>query len=450
MYGSKTDDGQDRGSGEGAMTVSGPASGNPFRLTAQAKDLQPWLVEIRRYFHRHPELGWQEVETTRRIEDELQTMGYHTISGADLLGRTQRLGLSSVPVPGEGDTGCLAVFDTGREGPTVCLRVDIDALPIPEADTDHNPASEGWASATRGVMHACGHDGHIAIGLGTAKILAPFVKSGRGILKLLFQPAEEGGRGAHSVAEAGWLDDVDLFLTLHIGLGVPSGSLAPAVDGFLSTKKYAVDLSGRAAHAGKNPELGRNALLAACQIVTGLHMLAQSSRNGVRVNVGLLNSGTAMNVVPQRAYFEFEIRAGDDETLEDLDHRCRRLINATAQAHEVDSEVILRGAANEWRNSPDLVSWIEEVNQVTGAFPKMLPHFSFGASEDATVLARKVAEHGGRAAILVLGANLSDQHHRPHFDFDDDVLWRGVALMGGLVTSAMEMATDAAVVSDIC
>lgn len=421
------------------MTASIPLSGDFRWLKAQAEGLQPWLVEIRRHFHSHPELGWREADTTRRIVDELRSMGYRTIAGSELLGRSERLGLSSAPVPGEGDTGCLAVFDTGREGPTICLRVDIDALPILEAKTDHRPASEGWVSATPGVMHACGHDGHIAIGLGTAKILAPLLERGCGTFKLLFQPAEEGGRGAHAVAEAGWLDDVDLLFAIHIGLGVPSGSLAPAVDGFLATKKYAVELFGRAAHAGKNPEAGRNALLAACQIVTGLHTLAQSSRPGVRVNVGLLKSGTAMNVVPQRAYFEFEIRAGDDGTLEDLDSRCRTLIDATAQAHEVESEVKLRGAAGEWRNPQDLVSWTEEVNQATGAFPKVLPGFSFGASEDATVLARRVEGHGGRAAILVLGADLADNHHTPHFDFDDDVLRHGVALMGGLVATAMKI-----------
>ena len=143
------------------------------RLQSDANALSPWLTRTRREFHAHPELGWREIETTRRIAAELTTLGYRVVVGGEMLGNAARLGLSSQLIPGEGDTGCIAVFDSGRPGPTVCLRVDIDALPILEAAADHRPAAEGWASSAPSAMHACGHDGHITIGLGVARASSP-------------------------------------------------------------------------------------------------------------------------------------------------------------------------------------------------------------------------------------------------------------------------------------
>lgn len=374
----------------GRVTAPGTAilaSPNPAiaaQLRAEAANLGPWLIEMRRSFHAHPELGWREIATTARIVSELESIGYKVTAGREFLGDVERLGLDGPQIDGEGESGCVAVFDTGRAGPTVCVRVDIDALPIREATSNHRPAVQGWRSGEDDVMHACGHDGHIAIGLGVARLLRPLLPSGKGRLKILFQPAEEGGRGAQAVADAGWMDDVDLFLAIHLGLGVPSGTVALGVEGFLATRKYAVDLTGRSAHAGKAPEQGRNALLAACQMVLGLHGLAQSGSAGVRVNVGVLAAGTAVNIVPDRARFQFEIRALETSPLADLEHRCRRMIEATAEAHEVKARFELRGAAESWRNPTEIVDWAETVNNAAGAFPTALRAHDFGASEDAT------------------------------------------------------------------
>ncbi len=174
-------------------------------LSAAAQQDEPALIAQRRGFHANPELGWQEIETTATIVTELSGAGYDVVSGPAFLGDVPRPGLSETPIPGEGDTGCIALFDTGRPGPTVCMRVDIDALPITEAGGNHAPAAQGFGSGNPGTMHSCGHDGHAAIGLATARLIRPHLQSGRGRLKLLFQPAEEGGRGGRAVAEpAGW------------------------------------------------------------------------------------------------------------------------------------------------------------------------------------------------------------------------------------------------------
>lgn len=407
------------------------------RLKTGVDALKDWLVATRRSFHRHPELGWQEIETTLRIADELAAAGYHVVAGAEMLGKAERLGLNPERRAGEGDTGCIAIADSGRPGPAVCLRVDIDALPIREASAGHRPAAEGWASGEEGVMHACGHDGHIAIGLGVARVLRPLLETANGKLMILFQPAEEGGRGARAVIDAGWMKDVDVMLAVHIGLGVPSGAVALDVIDFLATRKFKVTLAGRAAHAGKSPQSGRSALLAACQAVLGLHALAQSSEPNVRVNVGVLNAGKSANIVPEEAVFEFEIRASGKDALDELDRRCRTMVEATASAHEVAATIELRGEAGAWHNPPPAVAWARAVNANVGAFATEIEDFSFGASEDATLLAAAVATRGGLAGIFVLGADLADGHHTPHFDFDEAVLSQGVLLLAALAASAL-------------
>lgn len=406
-------------------------------LSEGAAALGPWLVETRRHFHAHPEIGWREIETTARVAAKLEALGYAVVAGRDFLGDVARIGLSEAPIPGEGDTGCIAKFDTGRPGPTVCMRVDIDALPIREAEGNHAPAAGGWASGRAGVMHACGHDGHTAIGLGVARLLRPHLENGAGRLKLLFQPAEEGGRGARAVAEAGWMDDVDVFFAIHLGLGVPSGALAAEVEGFLANRRYTVELTGQASHAGKTPERGRNTLLAACATVPALHALAQSSRPGMRVNVGSLQAGAAVNIVPERAMFDFEMRAGVSGDLDALEKRCRQLIEGTAAAHGVECAMALGGGAESWSNPPDVAAWAARVNAATGAFDRVLPPFFFGASEDATTLAGRVAGRGGQAGIFVMGADLADEHHTPQFDFDEGALQRSVHLSAGLIAQAM-------------
>lgn len=409
------------------------------RLKHDVDALSPWLIQTRRQFHNTPELGWREIETTRRIVDEIKPLGYKLVVGSEMLRNASRLGMSAHPIPGEGNTGCIAMFDSDRQGPTICLRVDIDALPILEASNNHRPASEGWASTAPSVMHACGHDGHIAIGLGVARILQPYLKDAAGKLLILFQPAEEGGRGARAVVEAGWMAEVDLLLAIHIGLGVPSGSLALNVEGFLATRKFSVRFSGHAAHAGKSPQDGRNALLAACQATLGLHSLAQSSEAGVRVNVGTLHAGKTLNVVPDEAVMEFEIRAAEMPALNLLDLRCRRMIEASAAAHEVTTRIELRGEASDWRNPPEIVHWAKSANSALGAFANVLDSHSFGASEDATLLASAVADRGGLAGIFVLGSDIADGHHTPHFDFDEAVIAQGTFLLSALAASALSI-----------
>lgn len=407
-------------------------------LVSEVRTLAPELVVMRRDFHKLAELGWHEQCTTARIVDELRNLDYQVIAGRDFLGDAPRLGLSAAERElGAGNSGCIAVFETGRPGPTVALRIDIDALPITEAGEEHRPALGGWISDTPGVMHACGHDGHIAIGLAVARLMKDRLEHCDGLLKLIFQPAEEGVRGAKAVVGAGWLNDVDLLLGFHIGLGVPSGTIALGLRGFLATKKYRVELIGQAAHAGKDPQDGRNALLPACQMAMALQALAQSSKPGIRVNVGTLTAGTALNIIPDHAILEVEFRAEHQIDLDGLVERAQHAIEGIARAHEVECGMTLIGEATDWSNTEDVATWIRDLCVSGKIFQEHLMQHQFGASEDATLMCRAVSERNGRAAYFVFGSDLAGGHHTSDFDFDEGVLVDGTAVLTAAVLSSL-------------
>jgi aminobenzoyl-glutamate utilization protein A len=241
------------------------------------------------------------------------------------------------------------------------------------------------------------------------------------------------------VLEAGHVDDVDLFLGMHLGLGVPSGSVALGTKGFLATRKYEVTFRGRPAHAGKEPEEGRSALLAAAQAALGLHTLAQHSEAGVRVNVGTLNAGQAANVVPALAVMSFELRAPTQAILEVLSRRAMQMLEGMAAAHEVEVTSRLVGEATDAQPDPALARWAEHLCRSASLFADYLMDHKFGASEDATLLMRRVQERGALAGYFVLGTDVTSPHHTPQFDFDEAVLAGGMALLALLVSSALRL-----------
>ena len=195
------------------------------------------LVDWRREFHAWPEPGWAEFVTTAKIIERLEALGYKVSTGTKVInpefirGRSQAVvdkGLAGAREHGiseeilkrmEGYTGCMAEIDTGKPGPVMALRFELDCVYVQEtANSDHTPLKEGFASSNAGCMHACGHDGHMAIGLGVANWIVDNLSSLKGKIKLLFQPAEEGVRGARPMAESGILDDVNSLPYTHLTL----------------------------------------------------------------------------------------------------------------------------------------------------------------------------------------------------------------------------------------
>ncbi|MBP5211322.1 MAG: amidohydrolase, partial [Pyramidobacter sp.] len=273
------------------------------------KDRLDRMIARRRDFHRFPESGWCEFRTTAKIAAVMTDLGYEVHLGDEfltpesLMGRSIDADKEKQRALAQGAdkawldriancTGLMAELKTGRPGPVVALRFDIDCVDTQETnDAEHLPVKLGFRSENPGWMHACGHDGHSSLGLAVAEYVADHKDEFCGTIRFLFQPAEEGVRGGHAMTQAGLLDDVDFFIALHLGLGVPTGTVYGGTHGFLCTTKIDARFKGKGAHAGGEPNEGKNALLAAASAALNLHAIAPHRDGPSRINVGVLNAG---------------------------------------------------------------------------------------------------------------------------------------------------------------
>lgn len=276
-------------------------------LLAKVMAIEPWLIDIRREFHRHPELGMAEHWTSGKISALLEEMGI-----------PQRTGVAN--------TGIVGIIKGGQTGKTVALRADMDALPISE-DT-----GLPYSSLNDGQMHACGHDAHLAILLGAARILNSLKTELTGNLKLFFQPAEETVGGAKPMIEAGCMEDphVDNVLGLHVTpyaaageIMIRPGKICAASDGLI------ISIQGRSAHAAY-PEEGTDAIAIAAQVVTALQTII--SRNlspldsGV-ITLGMIHGGHQENIIADRVRLSGTIRTLDPDTRRKVKERIQTLVS---------------------------------------------------------------------------------------------------------------------------
>ncbi len=406
--------------------------------------LAPKMTEWRRDFHLHAESGWLEFRTASKVAEVLDGLGYQLALGRDVIDADSRMGLPDeetlaqafqraraqgaperwLPAFEGGFAGVVATLDTGRPGPTLAFRVDMDALDLNEQhDDSHRPHRDRFASCNDGMMHACGHDGHTAIGLGLAHVLKEYAAQLNGTMVLIFQPAEEGTRGARAMVAAGVLDEVDYFTAIHIGTGVPAGTVVCGGDNFMATTKFDVQFSGVAAHAGGKPEDGRNALLAAAQAALALHAIAPHSAGASRVNVGVMQAGTGRNVVPSSARLKVETRGETDAINQYVFERAKQAIAGAAIMYETSYQLQLMGAATSSAPSP---AWVDYLRQQTAQVPgvkQAVDRIAAPAgSEDATLMMARVQERGGLASYMIFGTELSAGHHNEKFDFDENVM----------------------------
>jgi aminobenzoyl-glutamate utilization protein A len=409
------------------------------------------LIDLRRSIHKYPELGWTEFRTSALLVNELDKLGYEISLGRDICEETARLG---VPIPSDlekayqraleeqvpkqiiakmadGFTGVVASMSGGRPGPTIGFRFDIDALEVTEAeDKDHLPAANGFNSQHSGIMHACGHDGHAAIGVGVATVVAGLREAWPGKVVFVFQPAEEGTRGAHAMAQAGVVDECEILISCHLGTeSTITGHVIGGVSRFFATKKIDAFFKGRESHAALNPELGQNALLSAVTAVLNLHAISRHSHGSSRINVGMLTAGSGRNVIPGTAAIKLEIRAATDEVLDFLEKRVHAILQAAAAMQDLECSVEVVGASPS-ASSDDAI--IKRMRQVAGLIPeieKFDEKTVFRASDDAAALMKRVQENGGLACYAVIGAHLASGHHTPRFDFDEAAIPIAVKLL---------------------
>ena len=405
------------------------------------------LISTRRHLHTMPEEGWSEFTTTAYIVEKLRKLGYEVLMGKKVinpdncLGRSQKVveaGLAYARKNGvseellkemDGLTGCVGVMDTGRPGPTLAIRFDIDCVPVTEStDADHIPAKEGFCSTRPGLMHACGHDAHTSTGLAVAHWFADHKGEMKGKLKILFQPAEEGVRGAAGMAASGIVDDADYFLGAHIAMMCKTGELSVKPYGFLCTTKLDVTYTGRPAHAGVEPNAGRNAMAAACNAFVQLLGIARHGSGMTRINVGQLIAGEGRNVIPSHALMKMEVRGETGDINQYMYDAAVAIIKGCAISQGCEYKIEKMGEAVDLTNDEELVDVLTKAGEAVEGMTVRKDPMNFGGSEDATILARRVQAHGGKAALFVIGANRPSGHHTSKFDIDEKALDQGLAV----------------------
>jgi len=314
------------------------------RVKEITEQITPMVVEWRRDFHAHPELSNREKRTSRVVAERLREIGVDEV------------------YTGIAHYGVVALIKGEHPGPAVGLRADMDALPLTEK------TGLPFASKNQGVMHACGHDGHTAILLGTAKVLSQMRDQIHGTVKLIFQPAEEGPPageegGARLMVREGALKDPDVsaIFGLHVFPNLETGKIGYRAGGvFASVDRFRVEISGKGVHAAY-PWDGIDPIVTSANIVLGLQTIASrivDTRQPVVVTVGLINGGQRWNIIPDVVILEGTVRTHSREIREQSKEAFERIVTNTAKAHGANTEITYESMAPVVWNDPDLTKRI--------------------------------------------------------------------------------------------
>ena len=413
------------------------------------------LTEYRREFHKYPENGWREFRTSARVAEILTGMGYDVAMGPDVIepgsvGEPERLSEEQIRQEMEravrqgadpafvkrtqGWPGVMAVLDTGREGPVSAMRFEMDCLPYDEPQRPgYRPCDEGYLSCNPQSVHACGHDGHTAIGLGIAAELMKRKGDLKGKIKLFFQPAEETFYGAQSIVDKGHLDDVMNFIAVHIALSaenkpLPSHTVACGCRDFLSDRQLDVYLEGKAAHPCGASQEGKNALLAACSAALNIHSIAPHEEGLCRVNVGEIHAGVCANTIAPDAMMRIEYRGQKPAISEYAGQRIFDILEGTAKAYDLKYHYVDYGEVPAGASDYAMMEVVQRAAKKVPWFQTVYFEGNVGGTDDAAVMLTKVQQNGGIGSYVGIGADTTGPVHNPEFDFDEDCLQAAMEL----------------------
>ncbi len=390
-----------------------------INLLAEAENLFDYSQQLRRDFHMHPELGFKEVRTARVVARELGDLGLDVATGI-------------------ADTGVVATIDSRKPGKVCMLRFDMDALPILE-ETD-----TVYVSRSPGVMHACGHDAHVAIGLTAAKLIIKYRHQFEGSIKLVFQPAEEGLGGAEKMIREGVLEHPrpDYVLGIHVWNEAPLGWLGISSGPVMAASEiFRVVVRGRGGH-GALPSSTIDPILASAEIISALQSLVSRNVHPLKtavVSVTAVNGGQAFNVIPQEVELKGTIRTFDAAVREMILTRFGQVVEGIAISMGCKAEIELHSL------TPALVNdeWVTKV--VFAKAKELWPEepiearYATMGSEDMAFYLREIPG----CFIFIGSANkklgLDAAHHHPKFDIDENVLPRAAGL---ITSSAFELLTN--------
>ncbi len=389
-----------------------------------AQELFEYTRAMRRDFHKHPELGFHEVRTSGIVAKELEAIGLEVTKGV-------------------GKTGVVGFLEGAKPGPTLLLRFDMDALPITE-DTGAE-----YASTNPGVMHACGHDGHTAIGLTVAKILNAHKNELAGSIKFCFQPSEEGLNGeevggAEMMIRDGVMDSpkVDKTLSLHLWNDKPLGwahvAKGPVMAG---AEQFSIKLTGKGGH-GAAPHTTIDPIVAAAHIVTALQTIA--SRNiaplhACVVSVTTIHSGATFNVIPQEAELTGTIRSFDLSVRKTVLERFEQIVRGVAESFGCAAEI------RTIRVTPAVINNDAVAESVQETVRKVMPNLNIETNPYLTMGAEDMAfmQEKAEGCYFFIGSandekNLNYGHHHPKFDFDEQALITASALMASAAADILK------------
>ena len=418
------------------------------------------ITQNRREFHKFAETSWNEIRTSARIAEILETAGVQTIlMGRDAVNvetlhspielsmqqrqqnmrRALQQGAKNAFVEKtDGYPGVAAIIDTEKSGPTIALRFDIDGLPYEEACfPDDRVVMENFRSVNPSCVHACGHDGHIAIGLELARRIRSHISNYRGIINLLFQPAEETILGAQSMVDKGLLSDVDYFLAVHLALSaervpLPSHAIACGVCDFMSNHR--LDVTFHPNIVSYDAAQGTHStLLAACSAALNLHCIASHEKGLCRINVGQLKATSCPNSNIPNYTISLEYRGQFREISDYLQRRIVNILNGTAKTYGLTYTVIDHGEVPAGRSDFAMMDFVQaEATQIPW-FKKIYYEGNLGGTDDAAVMMNYVQKNGGFGAYIGIGTDITAPLHNPRFDFDESCLPAAATLLERLI-----------------
>jgi len=378
-------------------------------VVSLARSIHSRVVEWRRDFHAHPELGYEEHRTSRIVEEELKRLGYQTVRVAG--------------------TGVIGIIGSGE--PVVALRADMDALPIQEEN------DVPYKSRIPGKMHACGHDAHTAMLLGAAHILKQINKP-KGTIKLIFQPAEEIGTGGDEVVKSGAVDDVQAFFGLHVWPFFPTGVVGIKEGPLLaSCDDFKIRIKGKGGHPSA-PNHSIDPIAVAVDMVNAFQKIASREVDPVEpfvISVTSIQAGNTYNVIPEEGTIMGTIRAVSEETREFALKRLQEIARKYADGMRCSIDFEILDSMPPTINDPELARFAREVLQ--GFRIVDIPKPVMG-SEDFSFYSRVAP-----GLYLVLGTGNEEKgttfpNHHPRFDIDEDALWVGTAVYAILGLKALE------------
>ena len=389
------------------------------KLYQEANALFEYTKSLRRDLHMHPELGFEEVRTAGIVAKELEELGIKFTTGI-------------------AKTGVVGIIEGSKPGPVVLIRVDMDALPM----TEENDVD--YASQTPGVMHACGHDAHVAMGLTIAKLLVDHKDEIAGKVKLVFQPAEEGLGGAERMVAEGVLENPkpDYSLSLHVWNEEPVGTICvtpgPAMAG---AEMFRVVVTGKGAH-GASPHLGYDPIAASAQIINALHTIVSRNVDPLDtavISVTSIHGGTAFNIIPPEVEIKGTIRTYLPETRRRVLSRFKDIVKGVAESLECQASVEITKVTPPVLNDKKLSTRMQEL--VVEVLPEdtLKTDVRTMGSEDMAFLMDDIP-----GCYVFIGSynkekGLEAQHHNPKFDIDEDAMPRGVAL---ITAAALDLLSD--------